>query len=78
MSTGEGSEPKKRRGRRKARVAFSTVSVPLPILEEIDSLIKELGYWPSRSSFVREACIEKIEREIERIKALHVGSELFT
>jgi len=70
MSTGEGSEPKKRRGRRKARVAFSAVSVPIPILEEIDNLIKELGYWPSRSSFVREACVEKIEREIERMRKL--------
>jgi metal-responsive CopG/Arc/MetJ family transcriptional regulator len=70
MSIVESSEPKKRRGRRKARVAFSAVSVPIPILEEIDSLIKELGYWPSRSSFVREACVEKIEREIERIKKL--------
>ena len=70
MSLKEGSEPKKRRGRRKARVAFSAVSVPLPILEEIDNLIKELGYWPSRSSFVREACVEKIEREIERMRKL--------
>lgn len=69
MSAREGSEKKKRRGR-KARVAFSAVSVPLPILEEIDNLIKELGYWPSRSSFVREACVEKIEREIERMKKL--------
>ncbi|MEM2150703.1 MAG: ribbon-helix-helix protein, CopG family [Candidatus Bathyarchaeia archaeon] len=35
----------------------------LKILEEIDELIEELGYWPSRSAFVREACLEKIKRE---------------
>lgn len=72
MNQMESSEPerKRRKGRRKARVAFSAVSVPLPVLEEIDNLIKELGYWPSRSSFVREACIEKIEREIERMEKL--------
>jgi len=61
-----------RRGKqeRKVRVEFSAVSVPLPILEKIDKLIEELGYWPSRSSFVREACLEKIQRERERLKRL--------
>lgn len=55
---------------RKVRVEFGAVSVPIPILEEIDKLIEELGYWPSRSSFVREACLEKIEYERERLKKL--------
>lgn len=55
---------------RKVRVEFGAVSVPTPILEEIDKLIEELGYWPSRSSFVREACLEKIEAERERLKKL--------
>ncbi len=58
---------------RKVRVEFGAVSVPIPILEEIDKLIEELGYWPSRSSFVREACLEKIERERERLKRLKEG-----
>ncbi|MEM3815808.1 MAG: ribbon-helix-helix domain-containing protein, partial [Candidatus Bathyarchaeia archaeon] len=43
--------------RRRVRVRFSAVSIPEPILEEIDRLIEELGYWPSRSAFVREACL---------------------
>ncbi|MBS7634149.1 hypothetical protein KEJ34_01425 [Candidatus Bathyarchaeota archaeon] len=55
---------------RRTRVMFGAVSVPMPILEEIDYLIEDLGYWPSRSSFVREACLEKIEREIERVKII--------
>lgn len=61
----------KREGReRKVRVEFGAVSVPIPILEEIDRLIDELGYWPSRSSFVREACLEKLQYERERLKKL--------
>jgi len=56
--------------KRRARVRFSAVSIPEPILEEIDRLIEELGYWPSRSAFVREACLEKIERERRRLEEL--------
>lgn len=33
-------------------------------------LIGELGYWPSRSSFVREACLEKIRVEMMRLGEL--------
>lgn len=56
------------RGKR-TRVEFGAISIPMPVLEEIDKLIKEYGYWPSRSSFAREACIEKIERErLKKIK----------
>jgi len=60
------SEGEKRR--RRAKVEFSAVSIPEPILAEIDDLIEELGYWPSRSAFVREACMEKIERERRRLE----------
>ncbi|MFB0543779.1 MAG: hypothetical protein ACETVR_03260, partial [Candidatus Bathyarchaeia archaeon] len=31
-------------------------------------MIKELGFWPSRSAFVREACLEKIKREREALE----------
>lgn len=55
---------------KRARVTFSAVSIPLPVLEEIDGIIEDLGYWPSRSSFVREACLEKIQREIERMRTI--------
>ena len=50
------------------RRKFSGVSLPLAILLEIDLLIKELGFWPSRSAFVREACLEKIRRERQELK----------
>ncbi len=55
---------------RRAKVKFSAVSIPEPILKEVDRLIEELGYWPSRSTFAREACLEKIERERERLEKL--------
>ncbi|MEM2454791.1 MAG: hypothetical protein QXL85_07225 [Candidatus Bathyarchaeia archaeon] len=60
------SEIKVRKRKRTSRVRFSAVSIPLPLLEKIDDLIEKVGYWPSRSAFVREACIEKIERERAR------------
>ncbi|MBS7607426.1 hypothetical protein KEJ14_06280 [Candidatus Bathyarchaeota archaeon] len=59
-----------RKRKRSSRVEFSAVSVPLPLLKEIDALIEEVGYWPSRSAFVREACIEKIERERARLEKM--------
>jgi Arc/MetJ-type ribon-helix-helix transcriptional regulator len=49
---------------------FRSVSLPTGILETIDALIEELRYWPSRSSFVREACLEKMRREENRLKEL--------
>jgi Arc/MetJ-type ribon-helix-helix transcriptional regulator len=49
---------------------FRSVSLPTGVLEAIDALIEELGYWPSRSSFVREACLEKIRGEESRLKEL--------
>ena len=53
-------------------VKYVTVSIPKAIGDDIDYLLRELGYWPSRSSFVREACLEKIKVEMQRIKKLKV------
>jgi hypothetical protein len=51
-------------------VQYVTVSIPEKIAEAIDSLISDLGYWPSRSAFVREACLDKIYKEQKRLKEL--------
>jgi len=51
-------------------VRYVTVSIPRAVAEKIDYLIRELGYWPSRSSFVREACLEKIRVEMLRLNEL--------
>lgn len=42
---------------------YTTISIPRAITEDIDLLLKRLGYWPSRGAFVREACIAKIREE---------------
>jgi len=56
---------------------FSSVSLPMGILEAIDALIEELRFWPSRGAFVREACLEKIRWEENRLKELKAsGSRL--
>ena len=49
---------------------YVTVSIPRGIARDIDGLIKELGYWPSKSSFVREACLEKIWSERKKLREL--------
>ena len=48
-------------------VKYVTVSIPKAVADNIDFLIGELGFWPSRSSFVREASLEKIRRELQRM-----------
>jgi len=49
---------------------YSTVSIPRGIAEAIDELIEELGYWPSRGAFVREATLEKVREEQGRLLEL--------
>jgi len=47
---------------------YVTVSIPSGVAENIDKLIERLGYWPSRSAFVREACLQKIHEEKQRLE----------
>ena len=54
---------------------YVTVSIPRALAEKIDSLIGELGYWPSRGAFVREACLEKVRVEAMRIRELREPGE---
>jgi Arc/MetJ-type ribon-helix-helix transcriptional regulator len=51
-------------------VKYVTVSIPQAIADEMDALIKSLGYWPSRGAFVREACLTKIRDEKRRLREL--------
>lgn len=44
------------------RLKYATISLPEGLMKRVDEILKEFGYWPSRASFVREACLEKIER----------------
>jgi len=54
--------------REKRRSDYSTVSLHNKVLAEVDRLVKDTGFWPSRSAFVREAVIEKIKREWQALR----------
>lgn len=52
------------------RNKYRTVSIPTGITDEIERLIEQLRYWPSVSSFVREATLEKIKVEGRYLREL--------
>lgn len=49
---------------------YTTISFPKEIVEAIKKLIEELKYWPSVTSFAREAVLEKIRREKKVLEEL--------
>ena len=54
---------------------YRTVSLPTGITDEVEHLIGELGYWPSVSSFVREATLEKLKAERRSLRELRGAEE---
>ena len=54
---------------------YATVSIPRGIADAVDELIEELGYWPSRGAFVREACLDKVRDEQKRLLELRKSRE---
>ena len=50
------------------RRGYVTVSLTKGISDAMDELIEELGYWPSRGAFAREACIKMIREEWPRLE----------
>jgi Arc/MetJ-type ribon-helix-helix transcriptional regulator len=57
------------------KTKYVSLSIPVDIAKDIDELIEELGYWPSRSAFAREACLEKIREERRRLRELREAKE---
>lgn len=49
---------------------WTSVAFPSEIVEAIRKLTEELKYWPSVSSFCREAALEKIDKEKRKLKKL--------
>lgn len=49
---------------------YTTVSIPKPLARDVADFVKEVGYWPSLSSFIREACHEKLYAERMKQKAI--------
>jgi len=54
---------------------YVTISLPIGVADDIDKLIETLGYWPSRGSFARDACVAKIREEQKRIMELKAAKE---
>ena len=59
----------------KKEFTYVTLSVPKSIADEIDKIMDKLGYWPSRSAFTREACLEKIHREKQRLDGRMISGD---
>jgi len=49
---------------------WTSVAFPSEMVEAIRELIKKLKYWPSVSTFCREAVLDKIKKERELLKEL--------
>ncbi len=54
---------------------YRTVSIPRGITDDVEKLIDELRYWPSISSFVREATLEKLKAEQKSLRELREATE---
>ena len=50
------------RAEKQARRSFSSVSLPIPLVKQIEKVVKNIGYWPTKTAFIREACLEKLEK----------------
>lgn len=44
------------------RRSFSSISLPVPLVERVEKVVKNVGYWPSKTAFIREACLDKLEK----------------
>lgn len=49
---------------------WTSVAFPKEVVEAVREFIEELKYWPSVTSFCREATLEKIKRERRLMKEL--------
>lgn len=47
---------------KKGRREFRTISLPATLVEEVERVAEELKYWPTKTDFVREAVLEKLEK----------------
>ena len=46
----------------KGRGEFRTISLPSPLVDEVEKVVENLRYWPTKTDFVREAVLEKLEK----------------
>ena len=50
------------RRKRSKEARYATISLPVRLIEEIEHIVETVGYWPTKTDFVREAVVEKLER----------------
>ena len=62
---------KKKRG----RGPFLSVSFPTPLVREVEKIVGELGYWPNKTAFIREAVMEKLDKHRKELEARRGGAE---
>ena len=48
--------------KKRERGVFSTISLPTSLVDEVERVVDEFGYWPRKTDFVREAVVQKMER----------------
>ncbi len=58
------------------KTKYRTVSLPTGITDDVEKLIEELQYWPSVSSFVREATLEKLKVERRNLRENREAEEI--
>jgi metal-responsive CopG/Arc/MetJ family transcriptional regulator len=51
------------------KAAFSSISLPTPLMKEIEKVVEEMGYWPNKTAFIREAVMEKIDKHRKEFEA---------
>lgn len=51
-----------REEKEKRRLHYSSISIPTPLMKEIEMVVKEFKYWPTKTAFIREACLEKLDK----------------
>jgi len=53
----------------KSRGPFSSISFPTPLVKEVERVVKELGYWSTKSAFIHEAVMERLQTYKKELKA---------
>lgn len=51
------------------RLPYKSISLPARLMEEIAKIVKQLGYWPTKTDFIREACLQKLEKHRRELEA---------
>lgn len=44
------------------RRPYRSISLPKTLLDEVGKVLEELGYWPTKTAFVRQAVLDMLEK----------------